>query len=304
MVCPVCGSFNIKENASVVNKVWKSNYPVNFCQNCELWYLSQNPSKEEIKTYYDQNYFIYHPLVEKVKNIFRDFRCKSQYNYIKQKLEYKKIHSVLEIGAADGKVLNLFKKNDNLEVYGIDYNSSMRKKAWEKYRIIIEEKALFYLSGKYDLIILSHVFEHVIDIDQSIEKIKELLTEKGLCFMEMPNSPIFGINDQEEIDTFWNTAHIYNFTPKNIKFFLKKHSLEILSIDRYYYCYPKNYSIQKKKNLSNIFMSGNGLKLKYLLPIMRYFLNSFILQKNSYQKFPLDTQWLGKGDNIRFIIKK
>ena len=77
------------------------------------------------------------------------------------------------------------------------------------------------LAGHYqfDLLVLSHVFEHMVDLPQVTEKLLRLLKPQGLLYIEVPGLLSFQEKDyyQAEFRRFLTHAHIYNFSLASLR---------------------------------------------------------------------------------------
>lgn len=119
-------------------------------------------------------------------------RNRHHYNFINNNLELNKITKVLEIGSGSGSFIRfLRKKNNNLAITivepGSDFIPGLKKiKNVEVYNDFVEN---INLVDKYDLVILSHVLEHV---ENPVTLIKflfnNLLKVGGYLYIDIPNA--------------------------------------------------------------------------------------------------------------------
>ena len=65
--------------------------------------------------------------------------------------------------------------------------------------------------GKFDLIILSHVLEHVQDLNQAIFEVSNLVSENGSVFVELPDATRYADHVVAPFQEF-NTEHINHFS--------------------------------------------------------------------------------------------
>jgi 2-polyprenyl-3-methyl-5-hydroxy-6-metoxy-1,4-benzoquinol methylase len=112
---------------------------------------------------------------------------------------------ILDIGAANGGVLELFKKNGFNNLTGLDPSPKcvkhMEDKGLKGYIGGIFQIPENILKNRYDFIILSHVMEHIRDLDQAMENIKALLSDNGTVYIEVPNA--------EEYDNYFIVPYYY-----------------------------------------------------------------------------------------------
>lgn len=81
---------------------------------------------------------------------------------------------------------------------------------------------------KYDLIILSHVFEHFLNIEGELNVIKNLLNESGELYLEVPG--VFDIFKSYASDflSFLQNAHVYHFTLHSLQVVMARYGWEMV----------------------------------------------------------------------------
>jgi len=104
------------------------------------------------------------------------------------RLDLHKDSSILDIGCATGYLLELLEGHGYKNLTGID----LSKKCLER----IEKKGFSVFHGdfltnplnkKFDCIILSHVLEHVYDLQKAVKVINGLLRKGGILYVEVPD---------------------------------------------------------------------------------------------------------------------
>ncbi len=70
-------------------------------------------------------------------------------------------------------------------------------------------------SGPYDLIIVSHVLEHLIDLDL-IELLRGLLADGGLLYIEVPDALRYESYQRVEYLYYFDRLHVNHFTPQSL----------------------------------------------------------------------------------------
>jgi SAM-dependent methyltransferase len=95
--------------------------------------------------------------------------------------------TVLDIGAATGEFLAIASRS-GLETTGIEISRYAAERAKQKYGLTIHETTLedYRSNGTFDLIHLSHVFEHFRAPHQALERIDALLAPDGAVYVEVP----------------------------------------------------------------------------------------------------------------------
>lgn len=147
--------------------------------------------------------------VEEVYKFFFDYQYRLAYQYIipffkKNNIELKdKI--ALEIGCAEGGVINALSENGLRKAYGTDIAINRLENAQKITSIILNKVNFLYhniladelpneLKNNVDIIILRDVIEHLDNTEKTLIKIKDLLSENGVAYITFPpyNSPFGG----------------------------------------------------------------------------------------------------------------
>src|SRR3972149_6092411 len=191
-------------------------FPVLKCQNCESS-STQIDKNFDLKKYYDKIYWSTFRnienkavnkqevdsgyLLKKFPKFIQDLveltgvrkaQAFSQYNYIVPFIKGKKI---LEIGSGEGFAEDVEKFNE-----------------------------------KFDAIILSHVFEHVLNCRNLLDILNEKLSKNGILFLEVPNCS----NKKILEHSIFEQPHIHHFTLKEFEKISNKTNFNILKKDIFY----------------------------------------------------------------------
>lgn len=163
-LCPLCEAEANKNNiVDIVENIWENNKNVYECSNCKLYFIYE-PSQREIEFLYNSDFYsrnnniIYKFIDAKMKYA----RALNRFNYIKKFIKKTYNLNVLEIGASDGLLLSIFKK-ENFNVFGYELNENARKDALKKYDIKMKDDFLKDKNidkNKYNIVIMSHILEH------------------------------------------------------------------------------------------------------------------------------------------------
>lgn len=130
------------------------------------------------------------------KNYHRDseyLELESMYKNMFQKRvnlakKFAKKGRVLDIGASNGGLLDLFKK-EGWETWGVEPSQSSnlaRKKGHKVIREFFEKASL--PKNYFDLVIMNHTLEHLENPIRVLNKIHTLLKEKSVVFIDVPNA--------------------------------------------------------------------------------------------------------------------
>ncbi len=145
---------------------------------------------------------------------------------------------ILDFGCGSGftlrRISSLYSSNN---LYGFDYNLKRVKdlNKIQNFKKLYSQKIL-KIKKKFDIIILNHVFEHLINPVLYLKKIKRILKKNGLIILQMPNirknfTDIFTFDhicyyDENTLQSLLNKTNIFEYSfknciPKEITCFLK-----------------------------------------------------------------------------------
>ncbi|TXJ41889.1 class I SAM-dependent methyltransferase [Brachyspira pilosicoli] len=293
--CKVCSSNHYKKIGEIKN-IWREYKDVYQCDECSLYFID-SPTDEEINSLYKNEYHnnIKNKLFEIAKSKMRYARSLSQFNFIKQTIDLKN-KDICEIGAFDGLLLSLFKKNNN-NVFGYELNDDARVYAKKKYDIDLKENFLESKS-KYDIIILSHVIEHFREPKEILIKIKSMLKENGFIYIEVPNSPMPNECSYNMLMRYLNTEHIVNFNMDNLLKFVESVNLKIVRSEY------NNYNISiDNKNLRISLLEGSLPNFSNYFNFSLFALKTLIIPNSTFIDYKGKANKWSYGENIRLIAK-
>jgi len=217
------------------------------CAKCQLYYLYPRPDLSELNTIYPPNYYSYgqqklkeeanpHSILHKIR--YRGFVAK-----IHKALSLAPRHdpvTVLDIGCGDGHLLTLFREVEgiNVETHGVDFNAGAiaeaARQGHKTYLGRFEDAGL--PSDYFDLVIASHVIEHVDDPKEFTAKIKRILRPSGVFWFETPN--IESLDARLFRKHHWGGYHFprhwFFFDPASVNKLAEATGFQIIMIDYYW----------------------------------------------------------------------
>ena len=124
--------------------------------------------------------------------------------------------SVLEIGCATGELAEAMRVQSNLERYDAVELSQNGARAAPKLDTLFTEPLTDLVAGSkianvYDLIVMSHVLEHIEDIAKHVQAMVAVLKPSGSIFLEVPNG---SGNRGLPIDD--NRSHLHFFSTSSL----------------------------------------------------------------------------------------
>lgn len=286
-----------------VQGVWVRDYEVSFCQSCGGYFLPEVPDSAEMAAYYKSEYYknVEGFLVSAVKSLFREFRSESQSAFVSPLIEGRRGMAILEVGAGDGCLLSRFSSMAN-RLLGLEHSPRYFQIAKRKYGVDLMSHDFFDLEEQFDLILMSHVFEHFPDIERVVGHLRKLLKPKGLVFIEVPHSPRPDECSKEILQQYVNTTHTYNFTPQALSPFFERQDFRVLKMGRFFYRIPGNLNWATQHAVGKLFLEGSGGSFKTVFPAAHYVLKHLFDKKNAFKEVNLEEKFQGFGDNIRIVV--
>jgi SAM-dependent methyltransferase len=238
-----CGSTEI-EVLSVQDR-YGLPFGTKICKKCGLIFLSPRLSAENLQNFYDEIYWglvlgdNQIPLATAVAG-----RGSSIFKFMKSNIDFSKYGKspvLFEIGCGSGDKLDEIKSDAEkdgikLIISGCDYSKSAVTIAKEKgYNIFEGGIESLFGEEKADLIILSHVVEHFIDLDGEFKKIQKILKPGSYTYIEVPG--VCDLINKNEYDynylIYSILAHIHNFNLNSLKSVVEKYGFKFVSGNEY-----------------------------------------------------------------------
>lgn len=239
----VCGE---ADHSILIAKRDRYGFPVEsrLCRRCGILRTSPRFAPESLVRFYENDYRqIYDPAYgedsDAPATLFRAEVSQGEeiLHFIRPSIEKNPHLTVFDIGCGAGGVLVPFIK-DGWAGYGCDIGGEYLKYGREK-GLTLEKGQVRELKEKYgraDLIILSHVFEHIESPLEFLEEVSDVLQENGFLFIESPG--IFNIHRvYGDIMAFLQNVHLYNYTLKTLSDVVSGEGFELVRGDDYVHAF-------------------------------------------------------------------
>jgi 2-polyprenyl-3-methyl-5-hydroxy-6-metoxy-1,4-benzoquinol methylase len=231
--CPVCKSEMIHpvmpiKDHSISGEIFE----LYQCGQCHFKFLQNPPDETEAGRYYQSEDYVSHSdtrkgLINRLYHFGRQFMLKQKRKMVRKVARNGRL---LDIGTGTGYFLS-FMKNSGFEVTGIEVDEGARKFAKDHFGLNIKKpEALLHgdLEGRFNIITLWHVLEHIYDLDAYMKKISESLAENGTLIIAVPNCDSF---DAKYYKDYWAAydvpRHLWHFTPETMKRFAKNNNFKV-----------------------------------------------------------------------------
>lgn len=254
--CVCCQSTNFE---SLPYKDQFNANPLIKCNSCSHVQVSKTPTEKEIGVFYETY------SVERAKFVGKAYyeimlkRAAAQFSVIKNAIKNFSA-TFLDIGCGYGQFLDVVRSN-GFEGSGLEFDQKAIDYATEKNlkvsKIQSESDIAGNLKGK-NVVVLSHVLEHLIDPNKILQEIE---ASNEYCFIEVP-----AYDSKNSLQFIDQEGHINFFNEKSLKALLERH-FDIVTLKSYGLPISEFYSTDKFTNF----------KLKILRRITR----DFFLRKYS-----------------------
>src|SRR5262245_57564257 len=138
---------------------------------------------------------------------------------------------IVDIGCANGGLLRALKERGYRNLLGIDPAPACAQQTARIAGVPAVAGSLGKLPdgiGQFDGVLLSHVMEHVSDLNGSMETVREMLTPNGVVYVEVPDASRYREFIAAPFQDI-NTEHINHFTPIALDNFMRLSGFERIS---------------------------------------------------------------------------
>jgi SAM-dependent methyltransferase len=191
--CPVCGSNHVSKVCEVYDHEFQTTdlkFRVVSCDSCATVYLSPRPSTAAFSIIYPANYGNYNTNRDKSSYVqqISSYLQKSRLRNTIINLLNKEKFTVLDVGCGDGYMLDRIKEAFPLsQRYGVEPNKEAANIAQKNHNVYNGFLEDYSFVQKFDLIISSHVIEHVENPINFLMSLSKFLAEDGFILVDTPN---------------------------------------------------------------------------------------------------------------------
>ncbi len=231
MICISCGSSSFitySENSNM-------GLPVFSCTKCGLYITgSEEQVKEKSKTLYAKTYWDERQAAKSLEANFKDKASLYKWKHWKSQMEYCKPFfadkkEILEIGSGAGWALFYF-EGSGYSVTGIEPDSrnvELINKKLKQGHCINGNAEEVSIDGIFDVIWISHVFEHLVRPDLLLKKCLANLKDNGIIFIEVPECE----NPKILEESIHDNPSSFHFTKSTLSNVVKNAGYKVLRCD-------------------------------------------------------------------------
>jgi SAM-dependent methyltransferase len=225
--CPLCGEIGTNKFLQAPDRFHGGSelYELLKCPSCSLVWLANPPAPVEMGRHYGEDYDRSVAGAGEDPNHWSDRRDTL--------LTYKSTGAVLDLGCSSGGFLTSL-KGPTWKRYGIEMSPAVAERARAKCNAEVfvgDILAAPFVPKSFDAITCFHVFEHLYQPREVLEKVHEWLKPNGIFYTMMPNidsagARIFG--------SYWYPLelprHLCHFSPAALKSVAASVGLEVVSL--------------------------------------------------------------------------
>ncbi len=324
--CPICNNSEgeaLHSQKFVLdnNNPLPSEYDVVCCTQCSFVYADVDANQDDYNEYY-KNFSKYESLEissgagnsqldeERLKEMAMDI-----ISVIDDKNSY-----ILDIGSGLGGLLKILESKEYKNLFALEPSINCVTYINENSKItafqgsVLDNLERIFNGKKFDYVILSHVLEHIYDLNDAIKNIKNILSFNGKVYIEVPDSNRYKIFFVVPY-YYFDIEHINHFNSFSLNSLMSKYGFETIKTDTKIMKvsetinYPAFYSLFQLSNESKISIEkyvniSNSMDMNLLL---NHLVNSnkecVVWGAGNYTKRLLSQTVLGKC-NIKYFVDK
>jgi len=150
-------------------------------------------------------------------------------------LKGKKIYRLLDVGTADGLMLNVFKLKLGIsQSVGVDISNKLVKKSGcfpPSQFVQANASNLPFKDKSFDVITAAALIEHVNDVNKMIKEFKRICKKNAICIITTPNPLIDNFLSKLKPEN--KKYHVKNFSTNEVKFLLNSFEFKAIKIQRF-----------------------------------------------------------------------
>lgn len=234
--CPLCGGTHLAKKMTCTDFYASGEqFDLLQCENCGFQFTQGFPVEKEIGKYYETPDYISHS--DTKKGMMNEL-----YHLVRSRMLQKKAQLINNItGKTSGKILDIgtgtgyfshTMQQKGWQVEAIEKSAQARSFAKKNFNLDIKDDSGLndFSSGSFDVITLWHVMEHLEHLNETWERLHELLKDDGCLVIAVPNCSSY---DAQKYKEFWAAydvpRHLWHFTPDSIKKFGEKHNFTLVN---------------------------------------------------------------------------
>lgn len=232
-VCPLCGAVeSVSELTCTDHYASHEEFTICRCAACNFRFTQDAPDENAIGRYYDTPDYISHSdtrrgLMNRVYHYVRGYMLNRKARLLEKHTPHVP-GRLLDIGTGTGYFPDTMQRRGWM-VEAIERNESARDFAKRHFGLQVrDENAWEDLQGRFDVITMWHVMEHIRLLDDLWGNLHRLLSDDGILIVAVPNCQSF---DAHKYQRYWAAydlpRHLWHFTPETMRKWGHKHGFRM-----------------------------------------------------------------------------
>jgi SAM-dependent methyltransferase len=207
VICPICGSGDtLLYRSDVVDLEYfvvpERKFTVQRCENCTSEFLNPRPLESELPPFYPDDYHAYNENHGAVARLLVQARARSRAKEYGRLIPNRPGH-IFDVGTGDCRHFDELRRFLDVECAGIEIQPDVaakgRSRGYDVLEGTLEAADLADHVGKYDIVSMNHVLEHVVYPHTMLERARDLLRPGGFVIGQLPTvssweNRVFGHN--------------------------------------------------------------------------------------------------------------
>ena len=230
IACPICGEKEFSKQLETLDyTTTRESFTIVRCDHCSLLLTNPRPSKASIGKYYRSDQYISHTGGSRsmIDSIYRTVRNITLKNKLRLVNKYQSKFNLLDYGCGTGEFLATC-KDAGWTVTGVEPSDEARIKNRKDLHVVDD---LTKVNTQVNAITMWHVLEHLHELNETLARLRSLLTNNGTVFIAVPNHESY---DARYYKNSWAgydvPRHLWHFNKENIKTILTRHNLRLQKI--------------------------------------------------------------------------
>ncbi len=203
------------------------------CNACTLIYTDPPPRKQLYEQFYVEAYADYYGRLATGAPKLNGARIPDRIRWQLEQIENVRLlwmSRLLEIGPGKGAFL-WWAKEGGADVLGLEPSPEFARSLCSAALDVVEsslDTCNLAALGKFDIIVMLHVFEHFYDPNGALQKIRQLLRTGGLLVVEVPNI----LKPFRSLDRYFlRYVHLFQYSPETLRWILEKNGFELVTAE-------------------------------------------------------------------------
>ncbi len=228
--CPACGSHHAQVLSRRDGKTGQPLLTV-ACSDCGLGRIDPLPTPQALAQWYAQAYREDYKAASqpRLRHVLRAGRVALQrWCWLAQHAQLASDAHTLDVGASSGEFVYLLRRL-GLQARGIEPHHGYAQHASQHLGLdvacgTLQDQAHRFHAGSLQLVTLFHVFEHLVQPMQELQRLRRLLAADGLLYLEVPNTLRAAAPH-----TLFFRAHALHFTPRSLQAVVQAAGFEVVA---------------------------------------------------------------------------